>query len=143
MLGFERVVIMGNLGNDPEMRFLPNGTPVTNFSVAVNKKYTDNDGVDHESVKWFRVSAWRRQAEVCNEYLSKGSAVYIEGEVKVDPETGNPRVYKRNDGEAASSLELTARFVRFLGGSNGEGYAPTDEEVPAEADEEDDEKIPF
>ena len=141
MRGFERVVIMGNLGSEPEMKYTASGVPVTNFPVAVNKQYTDSDGVEHKSVKWFRVSAWRRQAETCNEYLSKGSAVYVEGEVRVDSETGNPRVYTRNDGEAASSLELTARFVRFLGGSNGEGYTPSDDEVPAEADE--DESIPF
>ena len=141
MLGFERVTIMGNLGGDPEMRYTPNGTPVTNFSVAVNKKYTDKEGVTHESVKWFRVSVWRKQAENANEYLKKGSGVYVEGEIKVDPETGNPRVYTNNSGESASSLELTARFVNYLGDSNGNGHTPGDEEVPAEADEEED--IPF
>ena len=141
MRGFERVVIMGNLGRDPEMRYLSDGTPVTNFSVAVNKKYTDNDGVTHESVKWFRVSVWRKQAENANEYLKKGSRVYVEGEFKVDPETGNPRVYTNNSGESASSLELTARFVNYLDGVNGNGHTPGDDEVPPEVDNE--QEIPF
>jgi single-strand DNA-binding protein len=140
---YQKVIIVGNLGRDPEMRYTPQGTPVTTFSVAANRKWTNADGTPGEETIWFRVSAWRRMAEVCNQYLSKGQQVFVEGQLKPDPETGGPRVWTGNDGIARASFEVTARAVKFLGG-RGEGVAMepgvTLEEPPPE---EGGEELPF
>jgi len=96
------------------MRYLPSGQPVTNFSVASNRKWTDNEGVLHEETIWIRASAFGRLAEVTNQYLSKGRQVYMEGRLRPDPETGGPRVYERNDGSHGSSYEIVATTVQFL-----------------------------
>lgn len=112
---YQKVIIAGNLGGDPEMRYLPSGSPVTNFSVATNRKWTTQDGSPGEETVWFRVSAWSKLAETCNQYLSKGSPVLIEGRMNPDPETGGPRIWVGQDGEPRASFELTASTVRFLG----------------------------
>jgi single-strand DNA-binding protein len=140
---FHKVTIVGNLGRDPEMRYTPEGTPVTNFSVATNRKWNRPDGSQGEETVWFRVTAWRRTAEVCNEYLAKGKQVLIEGQLKPDQATGAPRVYQRNDGSYGAQYEVTALTVKFLGGG---GEAPAEppavpEETPVEAPEEI--EIPF
>jgi single-strand DNA-binding protein len=138
---YHKIIIVGNLGRDPEMRYTPDGTPVTNFSVATNRRWTGSDGQQQEETVWFRVTAWRRMAEVCNQYLQKGRQVLIEGQLKPD-ENGGPRVWTGNDGVARASYEVTALTVKFLGG-RGEGpsaEAPSEfEEPPAEEEEE----IPF
>ena len=138
---YQKIIIVGNLGRDPEMRYTQDGTPVTNFSVATNRKWTNADGSQGEETIWFRVSAWRRLAETCNEYLQKGRLVLIEGRMRPD-ERGNPRAFTRNDGTPGASFEVTALNVRFLGG-RGEvppAEAPgAPEKPPAEAGEE----IPF
>jgi single-strand DNA-binding protein len=143
---YHKVIIVGNLGRDPEMRYTPDGTPVTNFSVATNRRWTSPDGSQGEETTWFRVTAWRRLAETCNQYLQKGRLVLIEGELKPDPATGGPRIWTGNDGVARASFEVTARAVKFLGG-RGE-VAPAEaaggfEEPPAEAEAEEEEEIPF
>jgi single-strand DNA-binding protein len=104
---------------------------VTNFSVASNRTWTGQDGEKHEQVVWYRVSAWNRLAEICNQYLSKGRQVYVEGELRLD-ESGGPRVFMRNDGMPGASFEVTARTVQFLGGRNGGSDAP---DVPEEQEE--------
>lgn len=127
---FQQVIIVGNLGKDPEMRFTGDGTPVTSFSVAVNRKWTSADGSQGEKTWWFRVTAWRRLAETCNQYLRKGSPVMVIGEI--DASAYMPR----DGGEPRASLELTAQQVKFLprGGSMGDesgvgmDYAAQDEE---------------
>jgi len=106
---YQHTVIVGNLGRDPEMRYTPSGVPVTSFSVAVNKKWKGQDGEMQEKTTWFRVTAWRRLAELCNQYLTKGQLVLVEGEVEA-------RAWAAADGEPRASLELTAQNVRFLGG---------------------------
>jgi single-strand DNA-binding protein len=139
---YHKIIIVGNLGRDPEMRYTPDGTPVTTFSVATNRKWNNPDGSQGEETTWFRVTAWRRLAETCNQYLQKGRLVLIEGELKPDPATGAPRLWTGNDGITRSSFEVTARTVKFLG---GRGEAPPaemvsfDEEPPVEPEEE----IPF
>lgn len=135
---YQKVTLIGNLGRDPEMRYTPSGVPVTNFSVAANRRWTNSDGSPGEETVWIRVTAWRRLAEVCNEYLAKGRQVYIEGTLKPDPDTGGPRVYERNDGSYGASYELTASMVKFLGG-NGATKRAADEGMDEPADEE----IPF
>ena len=107
-------IIVGNLGRDPEMRYQPSGTPVTDFSVAVNRQYTNNAGERISDVVWFRISTWGKQAEVCNQYLKKGSKVLIEGRLAYDRTTGGPRVWQGQDGTYRSGFELVARSVRFL-----------------------------
>ena len=114
---YQKIVIVGNLGGDPEMRYMPDGTPVTSFSVATTRKWGgDNPG---EETTWFRVSAWRRQAEVCNQYLAKGRQVMVEGALTPDKATGGPRVWSGQDGQARASFELRADRVVFLGGGAG------------------------
>jgi len=137
---YQKVIIVGNLGRDPEMRYTPQGTPVTTLSVATNRKWTNADGTPGEETVWFRVSAWRRMAEVCNQYLSKGQQVLIEGQLKPDPATGGPRVWTRQDGTTGASYEVTALTVKFLG-KRGEEIAAGPEEAAAAAIEE--EEMPF
>lgn len=139
---YHKIIIVGNLGRDPEMRYTPDGTPVTTFSVAANRRWTGQDGQQHDETVWFRVSAWRRQAEICNQYLQKGRQVLIEGQLRPDPTTGGPRIWTGNDGIARAQYEVTALTVRFLGrpGEAAPAEAPAEfEEVPAEVEEE----IPF
>ena len=132
---YSKVTIIGHLGGDPEMRYLPSGNPVTNFSVATNYNWTDQDGEKHEQTTWFRVATWRGLAEVCNQYLSKGRQVFVEGEVRGEAIDGtqNPRVWSGNDGVARASFELTARTVKFLGGreDTAAGAPPVGEHVRA------------
>ena len=138
---YHKVIIVGNLGRDPEMRYTSSGTPVTNFSVATNRKWTNPDGSQGEETVWFRVTAWKRMAEVCNQYLKKGRQVFIEGQLKPDPATGGPRMWTGNDGVARASYEVTALAVKFLG---GRGEAPPSEAAGApEEPPEEGEEIPF
>jgi len=128
---FQQVIIMGNLGRAPEMRYTPAGKAVCSFSVAT-KDWKKN-------TIWWKVTAWEKLAETCNEYLKKGSAVHIVGEIKVDPDTGNPQVYQKRDGSWASSLELTARNVTFVG---KKGNRETGKEVDEVFGDDDDSNIP-
>lgn len=144
-MSYQKVIIVGNLGRDPEMRYTPNGTPVTNLNVATNRRWTNQDGSQGEETVWFRVSVWRRQAEVAAQYLSKGRQVMVEGRLRVDPSTGGPRVYQRNDGTWGASYELTADRVIFLSGrgdtgSGGGDFEDNNMEGPDYVAEDD---IPF
>jgi single-strand DNA-binding protein len=107
-----KMMVIGNLGRDPEMRYTPSGQAVTNFSLATNYRYTTSDGETREDTEWFRISVFGRQAESCNQYLSKGSKVYVEGRLKSS-------TYQTRDGETRFSNEINASDVRFLGGSGG------------------------
>ncbi|HEY83715.1 MAG TPA: single-stranded DNA-binding protein [Chloroflexi bacterium] len=118
---YQKVSIIGNLGGDPEMRYMPDGTPVTSFSVATNRRWTNKDGSPGEETVWFRVSAWFKLAEICNQYLSKGRQVYVEGKLTPDKTTGGPRVWTGNDGQPRASFDLRANEVKFLGGAGGGG----------------------
>jgi len=117
-MSFHTIIIVGNLGRDPEMRYAPNGNAVTSLNVASNRQYTDSSGQRVKETTWFRVSVWGKQAESCNTYLQKGSSVLIEGELRPDKETGGPRTYTRSDGSTGASFEVTARTVRFLSTRN-------------------------
>lgn len=140
---YQKITIVGNLGGDPEMRYMPDGTAVTNFSVATNRRWTNQQtGEPAEETTWFRVSVWGRQAESANQYLSKGRQVLVEGRLRPDPQTGGPRMYTRQDGTVGASFEIRALTVQFLGGRDdsysmdNDGYSDA-----APAQEEDD--IPF
>ena len=134
---YQRLIIVGNLGNDPELRYTPSGQAVTNLSVATNRKWTGNDGQTHEETVWFRVSVWGKQAETVNQYLSKGSKVLVEGRLTPDKENGGPRVYQAQDGKWRASYEMMADIVRFLS-SRGEGgnnnFGGANESSPMVAD---------
>ena len=134
---YQKIIIIGNLGRDPEMRYTAQGTPVTNFSVATSRKWTSADGTPGEETVWFRVTAWKRLAETCNQYLTKGQRVFVEGQLTPDPATGGPRVWTRQDGSAGASFEIRAFTVKFLGG-RAEGAAVGPEEGAIEEGE-----IPF
>ena len=90
---YQQITLVGNLGNDCEMRYTPSGQAVTNMSVATNRQYTSNSGEKVKEVTWFRVAVWGKQAEACNTYLKKGSKVLVEGRMAQDKATGGPRVY--------------------------------------------------
>lgn len=131
---YQKIIIIGNLGRDPEMRYTAQGTPVTNFSVATSRKWTSADGTPGEETVWFRVTAWKRLAETCNQYLTKGQRVFVEGQLTPDPATGGPRVWTRQDGSAGASFEIRAFTVKFLGG-RAEGAAVGPEEGAIEEEE--------
>ena len=116
---YHTLIIVGNVGKDPEMRYTPSGQAVTSFSVATNREYTTGNGEKVKETIWFRVTTWGKQAEVCNQYVKKGMKVLVDGRLTPDKATGGPRVWQRNDGSPAASFEVTAGTVRFLS-SRGE-----------------------
>ena len=140
---YQKIVIVGNLGRDPEMRYAPSGQAVTNFSLATNRQYTSSSGERVKETVWFRVSAWGRQAETCAEYLRKGSRVLVEGRLTADPATGGPRIWRRQDGSAAASFEISAGSVTFLSSRADEEDDDHPDGEPAPAGRFDEEDIPF
>jgi single-strand DNA-binding protein len=135
---YQRLIIIGRLGRDPEMRYTQDGTPVTSFSVATDKVYTDKSGQQQKKTTWFKVSAWRKLAETCNQYLTKGKQVMVEGELS------EPKPYQKRDGTYGASLDVTAYTVKFLGSrEDSAGPAAADEEGVAGGVSIEDEEIPF
>jgi single-strand DNA-binding protein len=155
---FHRVTIIGRVGQEPQMRYTPDGIPVTNFSVATTTTISKErqpecpagwkesyNGKNWELTTWWRVTCWRGLAETVNQYLTKGRQVFVEGELTGETRDGQqwPRVYTANDGTVrASNYEITARTVKFLGGreEGGAAGAPMGE-PPPEGFEED--ALPF
>ena len=123
---YQKHVIVGNLGSDAEMRYTGSGQAVANFSVAVNRKWTGQDGEQKEETTWYRVAIWGKFAEALTPFLTKGKAVLVEGTKLA------ARAYTDKAGEARASLELTAETVRLLGGGNGH---------QAQDDEQDDKPV--
>jgi single-strand DNA-binding protein len=141
---FQRLTLVGNLGRDPELRYLPNGTPTVSLSVATNNTYTNQQGEQVKETTWFRVSVFGKQAEACSQYLTKGRPVLVEGRLRPDSKTGAPRLWTANDGTVRASFDVTATTVRFLGGGPGrEEGAVTGGEAHIPADEIPEEEIPF
>jgi single-strand DNA-binding protein len=132
---YQKIFLTGNLGGDPELRYTPNGTPVTRFSVATNEAWTGQDGQPQERTTWWRVSVWGKQGEAASEYLRKGNQVFVEGRMDPDPETGGPRLWTGRDGQTRASFEIVAQSVKFVGRRGGaarfEGLR--DEDIPPEA----------
>ena len=128
---FHTLLIVGNVGKDPEMRYTPAGQAVTSFSVATNRQYTNGGGETVKETIWFRVTTWGKLAETCNQYVKKGMTVLVEGGLTPDKATGSPRVYEKKDGTWASSFEVNAQTVRFLSHKeNGEASQPTENDDP-------------
>ncbi len=107
-----KVILIGNLGSDPEMRYTPNGAAVCEFRMAVNRRYTTSDGEQREETDWFRVTCWNRLAETVNQYLQKGRKAYVEGRI-------SSSAYTDREGQPRATLEVTAETVRFLDSSGG------------------------
>jgi len=133
---YQQIIIVGNLGRDPEMRYTQSGQAVTNFSVATNRQYTSSDGQQVKETIWFRVSVWGRMAEVTNQYLKRGSKVLVEGRLTADAETGGPRIW---GDPPRASYEISANQVKFLS-SRGEDES-FQSNMPA--GNQGDEDIPF
>tara|TARA_B100001123_G_scaffold49385_1_gene50528 strand:+ start:18011 stop:18433 length:423 start_codon:yes stop_codon:yes gene_type:complete len=102
-----KILVIGNVGTDPEMRYTPNGNPVTSFRLATNRRYTTSEGEQREETEWFTITAWNKLAEQCNQYVTKGMKIYAEGRLKSDSWTGN-------DGQMRFRNEIVANEVRFL-----------------------------
>ncbi len=107
MASLNKVMIIGNLGSDPEMRFTPNGNPVTSFSIATNRVYTTSEGERKQETEWFTVVAWNKLAEQCNQFLTKGRLVYAEGRLRT-------RTWEGQDGQKHYRTEIIANSVTFL-----------------------------
>ena len=135
MVSVNRMIIIGNLGSEPEMRFTPNGRPVTSFSVATNWRYTTAEGERREETEWFTVVTWGRLAEQCNQFLTKGRLVYVEGRLRT-------HTWEGQDGQRRSRNEIVADRVSFL---DRQAVAPLPGEKVGEGgvDEFEPEDIPF
>lgn len=107
MAGINKIIVIGNVGRDPEMRYAPSGNAVTTFSVATNRNYTGRDGEKKEETEWFTVEAWNRLAEITNQYVSKGSRIYVEGRLHLDTWTGQ-------DNKEHARNKIFATDVQFL-----------------------------
>lgn len=124
MVSLNRVMLIGNVGTDPEMRFTPSGNPVTSFRVATSRVYTTSEGERRQETEWFTVVAWKKQAESCNQFLTKGQRVYVEGSLRT-------RSWEGRDGQKRVTVEVIANRVLFL---DRQAVAPLPgEEAPVEA----------
>lgn len=128
MASYNKVILMGNLTRDPELKYLPSGTAVANFGLAMNETYTDRQtGEKREEVCFVDVEAWGRQAEIANEYLQKGSSVFIDGSLRFDS-------WEADDGTKRSRLRVRAFRFQFVGGrQDGDGGGAYDQTSPASA----------
>jgi len=135
MASLNKVMIIGNLGSEPEMRFTPNGNPVTSFRVATNRVYTTPEGERKQETEWFAVVAWNKLAEQCNQFLTKGRLVYTEGRLRT-------RTWEGQDGQKHYRTEIIANRVTFL---DRQATTPLSEERIEEAgvEELEPEDIPF
>ena len=126
--GLNKVMVIGNVGRDPEMRYIPSGKPVTSFSVATSRSWTNSDGERHEETEWFNVVAWGNLAEICKQHIRKGQQVYVEGRLQT-------RSWEDHEGKKRFRTELVANEMILLGDRRNaaNGIEPTDigeEEFP-------------
>jgi len=109
MSGLNKVMLIGRLGSDPELRYTPDGTAVANFSIATSEEWKDkNSGEKKERTEWHRVVAWRKLGEICGEYLAKGKQIYVEGRIQT-------RSWEDKDGNKRYTTEIVASDIQFLG----------------------------
>ena len=133
MASLNKVMLIGNVGTEPEMRFTPNGNPVTSFRIAVNRTYTASDGERRQETEWFTVVAWNKLAESCNQFLTKGQRVYVEGRLR-------SRTWEGQDGQKRSRYEVVANQVLFL--DKQPAAVPLGGEIPS-GEEFEIEDLPF
>ena len=135
MASLNKIILIGNVGNDPEMRFTADGKPVTGFSLATNQSYINKDGERVDKTTWFKITCWNKLAENVNQFMTKGKQVYIEGRVELNE-------WEAQDGTPRSSLAVTANTVLFLG-KREEGAGDESTEAVAAAPELDPDDLPF
>ncbi len=133
--GLNKVMIIGHLGRDPEMRYTPSGRPVTTFSVAVSRSWNSSDGERRSETEWFKVVAWGNLAEICKKYLTKGQQVYIEGRLQT-------RRWEDKEGQRRTSVEVVANEMTMLGERREKGANDDNsfDEIPPDIDED---EFPF
>ena len=126
MASVNKVILVGNLGADPEVRYTPSGTAVANFNLATREQWTNKSGEKEEKTEWHRIVAWARLGEICGEYLRKGSQVYVEGRLQT-------RSWEDRDGNKRYTTEIVAQVMQMLGSPRKEGEArSTEERYPVE-----------
>lgn len=135
MANLNKVMIIGNVGSDPEMRFTPNGNPVTSFRVATNRVYTTPEGERKQETDWFTVITWNKLAEQCNQFLAKGRLVYVEGRL-------HNRSWEGQDGQKRFRTEVIANRVTFLDRQSSAAIGDEKAEEPDTVEIEPDD-IPF
>ena len=127
--GLNKVMIIGRLGKDPEMRYTPSGRPVTNFSVATSRSWNTSDGERRTETEWFNIVAWGSLAEICNQYLLKGQQVYVEGRLQ-------SRNWEDSEGKRHTAVEIVANEMIMLGDRRSSDDDPPDEQT-------DEDEFPF
>ncbi|MDL1966126.1 MAG: single-stranded DNA-binding protein [Candidatus Desulfofervidus auxilii] len=132
MAGINKVILIGHLGADPELRYTPNGTPVANFRIATTERWTNKQGERTESTEWHRIVAWGKLGEFCGQYLNKGKQIYIEGRLRT-------RSWEDRDGKKQWTTEIIAQRLQLL----GKPEKPSEEEVPVPEEAPVEEDIPF
>lgn len=136
MASINKVILVGNLGSDPEVRYLPSGQPVANFNIATTERWAGKDGNPGERTEWHRIVVFGKQAENCKEYLKKGRQVYIEGRLQT-------REWDDKQGQKRKTTEVIAQTVQFLGGPRGEGGGARESAPAAPAGEFTEEASPL
>lgn len=138
---YQQLILIGNLGTEPEMRYTASGIPVTNFNLAVSRRWTNTEGQAQEKTTWFRINLWRRQAEIASQYLAKGHRVMIVGEVD------NARPWTDRDGNLRASIEVTATELKLMenrpANGNGDHDAGPAEAAPVDEPAGEKAHIPF
>lgn len=134
--GLNKVMIIGHLGRDPEMRFTPSMRPVTNFSVATNRSWTTQDGERHTETEWFNVVAWGNLAEICNKHLTKGQQVYIEGRLQT-------RRWEDDDGNKRSTVEIVAKEMIMLSERKGKSDDDAGQDDFSDEFADDEDEFPY
>ncbi len=130
MSGVNKVILVGNLGSDPQIRYTPNGTAVANFNIATTERFTNKNGEKESRTEWHRIVAWGRLAEICNEYLKKGKQIYVEGRIQT-------RQWEDKDGNKQKSTEIIANNMVMLGRAGDAGdVAPQEFQADEEATQE-------
>lgn len=140
-MSFNKIILVGNLGRDPELRYTPQGTPVCSFTMATNERRKDKTGETQDQTTWFRVTLWGRQAETASQFLTKGRPIYIEGRLRVEE-------WNDRDGRSRYTLEVHATDMQFIGGKSDDvPSASRPEEQPRQASSSasqiEDDDIPF
>lgn len=133
--GLNKVMLIGNLGRDPEMRYTPSGRPVTTFSVATNRSWKTSDGERRSETEWFNIVAWGSLAEICNQYLKKGQQVYLEGRLQ-------SRSWEDDDNVKHQTTEVVAKEMIMLGDRRKEN-SDTDDAADEVISEDEEDEFPF
>jgi len=126
-MSFNKIILIGNLGRDPELRYTPQGTPVCSFTMATNEKRKDRSGENQDVTTWFRVTFWGRQAETASQFLTKGKPIYVEGRLRIEE-------WNDRDGKPRYTLEVHATDMQFIGQRSdepGAGTSPSNKAAPS------------